>query len=157
LSNDINNIQMRHPALLKKARPTRPGNDRNYIPDEEKQFARQLEQQYVEYLVKKMQENTGQTINTTGGRHYQDLLNTERAKMLTQSNGGLGIQDMVLDQIYPKKFRNPESLNAYLQHRNGKKINRKTIEMHGPKNVDQKMRIHKAEGPVIQKKENSDE
>ncbi len=39
------------------------------------------------------------------------MLDDERAKLMAKSNSGLGVKDMVLDQIYPQ-YKRQNQLNA---------------------------------------------
>lgn len=110
------------------------GDDTKYIPEEYKNVAKGMESQFVELMLKQMEQTTtlGEEDNDTASGIYKNWLNTERSKIMTNSKNKLGIQDLILDEIYPKKFRNQMSYNQYQQMQQDKlnliKRNRAAIE-----------------------------
>jgi Rod binding domain-containing protein len=38
--------------------------------------------------------------------YYQGMINKERSSIMAKNNGGVGIQKLILDQIYPSHLRN---------------------------------------------------
>ena len=44
---------------------------------------------------------------------FNDLLYKQESEKMTNYKNGLGIQKVILDQIYPKKFRNEQALAAF--------------------------------------------
>ena len=116
-------------------------DDREYIPKQYKEVAAGMEQQFVEIMLDQM----GKTVDEappegdggTGMDFYKSLQKSERAKSMTQQNN-LGLQNLILDQIYPKRMRNEMALKQYEAQSNrihqnlpSYKIDRKTdtIEM----------------------------
>ncbi len=92
-------------------------DQKKYIPKKYKEFAQGMEQQFAKYMVQQMNKNSGQSQEmNTANSYYKDLLTNEHTKALTETNNGLGIQDLILDDVYPKKFRNEAAFNAYNQH-----------------------------------------
>ena len=90
--------------------------DHGYIPREYRKVAQGLEEQFARFMIDEMEKTTGRNDKTTAGNYYQSLLNSHRAKIMSETNGGLGLQDMILDQIYPAKFRNKEAYELYLKN-----------------------------------------
>lgn len=104
-----------------------------YVPDDYKKVAQGLEQQFAEYMLKQMHNSIGrQDEDGTAMNYYQDLNQKEQAKIMSEINNGLGIQKLIIDEIYPEKFRNPEALAAYDQQKAAGQIKKKQIEMMGP-------------------------
>lgn len=104
-----------------------------YVPDDYKKVAQGLEQQFAEYMLKQMHNSIGsKDEDGTAMNYYQDLNQKEQAKIMSKVNSGLGIQKLIIDEIYPEKFRNPEALAAYNQQKAGSQIKRQNIEMMGP-------------------------
>ena len=64
--------------------------------------ARGMEQQFVEFMINEMEKTSGKKENSMAGNYYKSLMNTERAKTMTEVDGGMGLQEMILEQIYPK-------------------------------------------------------
>jgi Rod binding domain-containing protein len=95
-------------------------DDKQYIPSRYKEVAANMEQQFVEMMLDQM----GKTIdeanpeeNNAGMEYYKSLQKSERAKSMTMQNN-LGLQDMILNQIYPKRLRNEMALKSYEQQTN---------------------------------------
>ena len=93
-------------------------DDTKFIPQKFKDVAESMESQFAEEMIKQM----NQTIDEAGGEdsgmdYYKGLLTTERAKMMANQNN-LGLQKVILDQIYPKRMRNELALKQYEQQAN---------------------------------------
>lgn len=102
------------------------------VPKDFKKMAQGLEQQFTEYMLKQMHNSIGSGQEDSAMDYYKDLNQKEQAKMMAEVNNGLGLQKLILDEIYPEKFRNKEALEAYNKHKEGSQIKRNTIEMMGP-------------------------
>lgn len=89
-------------------------DDTRFIPQQFKDVAASMEQQFVEIMLDQM----GKTINENeesanpGMDFYKSIQKSERAKIMTAQNN-LGLQNMVLEQIYPKRLRNEMALKHY--------------------------------------------
>lgn len=88
-------------------------DDRKYIPKQFQEVAESMEGQFAETMVKQM----NQTIDEAPGddtrmEYYKSLQTSERAKMMAKQNN-LGLQTVILDQIYPKRLRNEMALKQY--------------------------------------------
>ena len=103
-----------------------------FIPEDYKKVAKGLEQQFVQYMVEQMQKTIGKDDNSTAMNYYKELGQKEQAKLMTETRNGMGIQDLILDEIYPKKFRNQDALNAYKQMKSKSGLNKSPIIMAGP-------------------------
>jgi len=103
------------------------------IPKPFKDAARGIEQQFVEFMVQQMHKTTGAPEDSnTATNYYNDLLYKEESNRMTEHKNGLGIQKLILDQIYPKKFRNADALAAFNAQTKSKNHRRSQIEMEGP-------------------------
>lgn len=102
------------------------------VPQDFKKMASGLEQQFAEYMVKQMHTSIGRGPEDSAMDYYQDLTQKEQARMMAEVNNGLGLQKLILDEIYPEKFRNKEAFQAYNDHKKSKEIRRNKIEMMGP-------------------------
>lgn len=98
----------------KNVEKTKITDDRQYIPKQFKDVAAGMEQQFAEVMLEQMNQTIGEEASegSAGMDYYKSLLNSERAKAMTNQNN-LGLQDMVLDQIYPKRMRNEMALKQY--------------------------------------------
>lgn len=115
-------------------------DDREFIPAKYKEVAANMEQQFAEMMIDQMAKTVDENEvdgDGAGMDFYKSLQKGERAKALTEQNN-LGLQNMILDQIYPKRMRNEMALKQYEAQSNrihhnlpSYKIDRKvdTIEM----------------------------
>ena len=88
-------------------------DDRKFIPKKYQDVAESMEAQFAETMVKQMNQTIDETPSEdTGMDYYKSLQTTERAKMMSQQNN-LGLQNVILDQIYPKRMRNEMALKQY--------------------------------------------
>lgn len=116
----------------KKVEKSATSNPQQFIPEDYKKVARGLEQQFAQYMLEQMQKTTGSKDDSTAMNYYKELSQKQQAKTMTEVKNGLGIQDLILDEIYPKKFRNPEALAAFNAHKDKGVFKRNNIEMAGP-------------------------
>lgn len=117
------------------------------IPEPFKKAAQGIEQQFVEFMVQQMHKTTGSEESSTALDYYNDLLYKQESEKMTNYKNGLGIQKVILDQIYPKKFRNEQALAAFNAQSNavGKK---KFIRMDDqPQNKEVKMSTTSTQTP----------
>ena len=90
-------------------------DDRQFIPKKFKDVAANMEQQFAEYMLNEMNkavQPSDETEDSNGMDYYKSLQTTERAKIMSQKKT-LGLQDVILDQIYPKRLRNEMALKQY--------------------------------------------
>ncbi|MCK5073880.1 MAG: rod-binding protein [Bacteriovoracaceae bacterium] len=104
------------PVPISQNRSKNVKSDLQYIPDEYREVARNLEGEFAKYMVDQMNKTVERNHDNTTNKIYRDLLDTERANMMTKTNNGLGLQKIILDQIYPKRLRNKLSHQIYQQH-----------------------------------------
>ena len=90
-------------------------DDRDFIPTKYKEVAAGMEQQFVEMMIDQMGKTVDESTPEEGGMgmdYYKSLQKSERAKAMTLQNN-LGLQDMILNQIYPKRMRTEMALKQY--------------------------------------------
>ncbi len=134
-------------------------DDTQFIPKKFKDVASKMEQQFAEYMINEM--NKTVEINQTDESdssmdYYKGLLTTKRAEVMADQNN-LGLQKVILDQIYPKRLRNEFALKNYerqadLIHRNlpSYKIVENNDKITMGKNESPQTSSLKAEGEVKQ-------
>ena len=103
---------------------------KEFIPDDFKKVATGMEQQFLQYMLQQMNNSVQKTgEESTAGKYYKGLLDTERAKSFSNSDlGHTDIKSLILNQIYPQKFRNQAAYNAY-QKSKGSMIHKKSNEV----------------------------
>lgn len=88
-------------------------DDRQFIPKQYQEVAESMETQFAEAMVKQMNQTIDEApVEDSGMDFYKSLQTTERAKMMAKQNN-LGLQNVILDQIYPKRMRNEMALKQY--------------------------------------------
>ncbi len=88
-----------------------------YVPKPYLEMAEGMESQFTEMMYKEMEKTTGKEEGSTAEDYYNSLLNEQRSKTASAEDG-IGIKKMILDQMYPAKFRNKENYDAYLKTQN---------------------------------------
>jgi Rod binding domain-containing protein len=122
-----------HSQKAQKSKVKASSDPFEHVPQDYKKVAQSIEQQFAEYMLKQMHTSIGrEESNDSAMNYYEDLNQKEQAKTMAQVNSGLGIQKLILDEIYPEKFRNPEAIAAYNQHKENSQIKKNKIEMMGP-------------------------
>lgn len=121
----------------------RVSDEFEHIPEPFKKAARGIEQQFVEFMVQQMHKTTGAAAeeSNTAMNYYNDLLYKEESNKMTEYKNGLGIQKLILDQIYPKKFRNADALAAFNAHNKPQFTKAQQIEMEGPAQTKKEIKM----------------
>ncbi|TDJ09508.1 MAG: hypothetical protein E2O68_00235 [Deltaproteobacteria bacterium] len=73
----------------------------NAIPKAYKEVAEGMERQFLRYMLEKMKDTAKTKNQDSATQYYNSLMNAEHARVMAANNGGLGIQKMILKQIYP--------------------------------------------------------
>lgn len=88
-------------------------DDRKYIPKQYQNVAESMEAQFAKEMIEQMNQTVDEAPGEDSGMDYYKSLQTqERAKMMAKQNN-LGLQNLILDQIYPKRLRNEMALKQY--------------------------------------------
>ena len=135
---DLPQIQNTYRAESKKL------DNKKFIPDEMKNIARDYEAQFAELMLEEMNKATGAASDGTANNYYNSLLRKEHSKQLAQNNGGLGIQDMILNDIYPKRLRNEIQYNSYLARKEQflkDKIKQKNLDTNPLPELNKEVRV----------------
>lgn len=111
-------------------------DDTKYIPRPFREVAEGMEKQFAEFMINQMKKTSGESEGDSGMSYYKSLLTSERANSMTQNNGGLGLQKLILDQVYPKRFRNPQAYAQYEAQGNANVIKKSKIERHDHPRVE---------------------
>lgn len=114
-------------VTLKISNPTSSHNNQNIqvsatkvdkfknVPKPYMDFVEGMERQFTNHLLNEMRK-TVHTADpeTQAEKYYKSIMDDERAKIMAESDSGLGIKEIILDQIYPQyKTRKDEVINAY--------------------------------------------
>jgi Rod binding domain-containing protein len=87
-----------------------------YVPKDYMRVAEGMEAQFTNHLLAQMRK-TVDSANPVGNAEkiYRSMLDDERSKLMANSTSGLGVKDMVLDQIYPqyKQLNQRQAVQMY--------------------------------------------
>ena len=88
-------------------------DDRRFIPEQYQKVAENMEQQFAEYMLQEMNKTVERTEEDSAGMDfYRSLQTTDQAKNMAKQDL-IGLQNVILDQIYPKRLRNEMALKQY--------------------------------------------
>lgn len=100
--SSIKNIPNIHNPSTRKQQADKYKN----IPKPYMQVAEGMEEQFTNHLLGEMRKTVHSTEpDSQATKVYKSMLENERAKLMAQSSSGIGVKDLVLDQIYPQHRR----------------------------------------------------
>ena len=114
-------------SLEKKNKPTpiknsHPRDDTRFIPEPFKKVARGMEEQFINYMLGQMNKSVDKAKDASSAMdYYNSLQDNERSKILANKDGGLGLQKVILNQMYPKHLRNEAQFSAQMNMLKGKR------------------------------------
>lgn len=105
-----------NPDLQIHQRPSRQQEEN--IPKAYRDVAQGMEAQFVNHMLTEMRKSIGKDEDDSSSMdYYNSLLDSERAKIMTEKDGGMGIQKLIIDEIYPKRLRQQQN-NIQMQAQN---------------------------------------
>ncbi len=79
-----------------------PISRRQHVPKEYLEVAEGMETQFAQHLLTEMRKTVDKNSPSSSAQKiYESMQDLERAKIIAKSDHGLGVKDLVLDQIYP--------------------------------------------------------
>lgn len=79
-----------------------------YIPKGYMDIAQGMEKQFTNHLLAQMRKTVDSVEpDSQAKKIYKSMLDDERAQLMAESSTGLGVKDLILDQLYPKYRRVP--------------------------------------------------
>ncbi len=138
------------PETFSAPRAASPIKDgREFIPEPYRDVAKGMEKQFAEFMLQEMHKTVSDTDTSTGMDYYKSLMTSEQAEQLINKESGLGIQQVILDQIYPQNMRSEFAYNQYkaqLAQATQNKPSMIRLEKDAPTETDIKISIEKATG-----------
>ena len=118
-------------------------NTKKFIPKPYVEAAQSMEKQFVKLMIDEMKKTSqSEKPVSTGMDYYMDLESDQRAKAMVQRDQ-IGLQDLILDKIYPEQYRNVHAFNAY-QKAAGAPIKKANIAIQNQNTTDYKeVELHK--------------
>ena len=82
------------------------------IPKPYMDVAEGMEAQFIGHMMAELQKTVEKnTPDTQAQAYYNSLLDGERAEIMAKTDTGVGLKEVILDQIYPKYMRKPIANN----------------------------------------------
>lgn len=76
------------------------------VPKEYLKIAEGMEAQYINHMLNELNKTIIQeNPDSAAEQYYKSLINSERAEIMAKSENGIGLKDLILDQIYPQHMR----------------------------------------------------
>ncbi|MEX0798415.1 MAG: rod-binding protein [Bacteriovoracaceae bacterium] len=117
MTDKLNSLS-NNPAL--KARAKELAGKHQNIPKEYMDVAEGMETQFINHMLNEMRKTVKSSEpDSNANDYYKSMQDYERAKIMTKTENGIGLKEVILDQIYPKHMRvgmpAKHALNAYQQ------------------------------------------
>lgn len=121
MSEKLNSISSNS---LMQARARQAANKYKNIPKEYLDIAEGMETQFINHMLGEMRKTVHSAEKDNNAtQYYKSLMDYERAKIMAKTENGVGLKDIILDQIYPKHMRvdmpAKHVLNTYKQQEVG--------------------------------------
>ena len=81
------------------------------VPAAYREVAQGLEAQFIELMLQEMEKTVHHSATDQASEFYRSSLNNERAKLMAEHGGGMGIAKLILQQIYPAAQPTPARPN----------------------------------------------
>ncbi len=104
--------------------------DDAYIPNAYRDVASGMEKMFAQMMLEHMERTAekAEEDDSPATRFYSSLQMDQRADSMTQQ--GLGVQPMILDQIYPQELRTEDNLQAFAAQEKARMPHKKALEMY---------------------------
>ena len=114
LSKSIENYPF--PSSSRRVENTKFGyRNKHFIPEEYKGVASAMEKQFVKHMIDNMDKTISRSKEESSAEeYYKSLLYDEFANKISQ-NDTMGLQDIILDQVYPRRLRNELAYKSFLE------------------------------------------
>jgi len=134
---DIKNFINKGVALNKRNAPIdvhkkSTTSNLQYVPEEIKKIARDMDSQFAKLMIQKMKATISRNEEqSTANQIYEGYLSDEYSKAMAMQNNGSGVQELILDQIYPHRYRNKITYDHYLKNQKDliERFNKNKIEL----------------------------
>ncbi len=96
--------------VINNNRPISGNESFKYVPTAFKKVAQGMETQFSEFMLNQMRKGTLLDEDDSSSMdYYKDLMDTETAQAMAKKEKGVGIQKVILDQMYPENLRTKEN------------------------------------------------
>lgn len=90
-----------------------PQNKYKNVPKPYLDVAQGMETQFIGHMMNEMNKTVkSQEPDSHANKYYKGLLDHERAKIMAQTENGIGLKDIILEQILPQHLKASNNANA---------------------------------------------
>lgn len=81
------------------------------VPKPYLDVAKGMEKQFINYMISQMRNSVkSETPESSAEKYYKGLMDNERSEIMANTANGIGLKDMILDQILPNHLK--QQINA---------------------------------------------
>lgn len=99
-----------------------------HVPKQVMEVAQGMEEQFTNHLLSEIQKSSGRELGSAE-KIYQGMLDRERSQLIAASDTGLGVKDVIIEDLMRKISPHTTRLN-YQQSDNKVKMHRENVEMY---------------------------
>jgi Rod binding domain-containing protein len=86
------------------------------VPKPYMDVAKGMEKQFISYMIAQMNNSVkSENKDSSAEKYYKGLMDNERADIMANTKNGIGMKDLVLDQILPSHLKQPANIKAAVQ------------------------------------------
>jgi Rod binding domain-containing protein len=83
------------------------------VPKPYMDVAKGMEKQFISYMIAQMNNSVkSENKDSSAEKYYKGLMDNERADIMANTKNGIGMKDLVLDQILPSHLKQPANIKA---------------------------------------------
>lgn len=83
------------------------------VPKPYMDVAKGMEKQFISYMISQMNNSVkSENKESSAEKYYKGLMDNERANIMANTKNGIGMKDLVLDQILPAHLKQPANAQA---------------------------------------------
>ena len=83
------------------------------VPKPYMDVAKGTEKQFISYMISQMNNSVkSENKDSSAEKYYKGLMDNERADIMANTKNGIGMKDLVLDQILPSHLKQPANIKA---------------------------------------------
>ena len=109
---------------LQQAKSHKSLYENKNVPKAYKEIAVGMEKQFIRHMIDEMQKTVqSQEPEGPGSKYYKSLLADKRSDIMAQVENGIGLKEIILDQIVPAHLKNqPSRFDAVKMYNKGSKV-----------------------------------
>lgn len=112
--SQIDKAQNIHPQIRKQT------NKYKNVPKAYTDIAEGMETQFINHMLNEMRKTVhSERPDSNANKYYKSLMDYERSKIMAATDNGIGLKEVILDQIVPQHYKtsaNSDAVKMYQKH-----------------------------------------